>query len=424
MPADGQAGFLPPYRVLDLTDEKGSYCGKLLADLGADVIKIEPPGGDKARSKGPFHKNDVHPEKSLGFLYFNTSKGSITLNIEDAAGRDIFKRLVEKADVVVETFPVGYLASLGLDYKALRKINPRLVMTSITPFGQQGPDSNCKATDINIMAMSGYMQLVGEPDQQPLVLGGEQSFYPAAQYGAVATMTALFYRDGPSGAGQHVDVSMQEAMITYWHEQTPVAMWQKTKQNVARVGAMDSMVSPCGLYPCKDGFVSFLVGGGQLASISMPALVAWMAEEGKLGGFEEKKDWSAADWAEKVDYWSMTQETIDVEEASLIAFFADKTKVELHEQALKRRIILYPASTTKDLVNNTQLKHREFFVGVEHPEVGEAVTYVGGPYRMSGTPWKISRRAPLIGEHNNDVYGNELGLSGDDIRRLADDGVI
>jgi len=120
----------------------------------------------------------------------------------------------------------------------------------------------------------------------------------------------------------------------------------------------------------------------------------------------------------------MTQETIDVEEASLIAFFADKTKVELHEQALKRRIILYPASTTKDLVNNAQLKHREFFVEVEHPEVGESVTYVGGPYRMTETPWKISRRAPLIGEHNNEIYESELGLSGDEIRRLADDGVI
>ncbi|MBK5093965.1 MAG: CoA transferase, partial [Actinobacteria bacterium] len=168
------AGFLPRYRVLDLADEKGTYCGKLLGDLGSDVIKVEPPGGDRARSRGPFYKNEVHPEKSLSFLYFNTSKGSITLNLEDSTGQAIFKRLVEKADVVVESFPVGYLASLGLGYSSLRKINPKLVMSSVTPFGQKGPLSGYKAADINIMAMSGYMQLIGEPDQPPLVLGGEQ----------------------------------------------------------------------------------------------------------------------------------------------------------------------------------------------------------------------------------------------------------
>jgi crotonobetainyl-CoA:carnitine CoA-transferase CaiB-like acyl-CoA transferase len=409
MPDDGQAGFLPPYRVLDLTDEKGSYCGKLLADLGADVIRVEPPGGDKARSRGPFHKNEVHPEKSLGFLYFNTSKGSITLDIEDAAGRDIFKRLVKKADVVVESFPVGYLAGLGLDYKALRKINPGLVMTSITPFGQHGPDSDYKATDINIMAMSGYMQLVGEPDQQPLVLGGEQSFYPAAQYGTVATMAALFYRDGPSGTGQHVDVSMQEAMISYWHEQTPVAMWQKTKENVARVGAMDSMVSPCGLYPCKDGWISLCV----VTPAEWDALSQWIYEV--TGNEEVLQEQYKGGLLSRIPVRDMVN-------VLLIEFTDQLTGRELFLEGQRRKLVVIPVNDVPSLVDDVQLNARGFWVELDHPVVGK-LKYPKGPLYSDaiGAPGKA---APLIGEDNERIYCGEMGFSREDLAVLRTTGVI
>jgi crotonobetainyl-CoA:carnitine CoA-transferase CaiB-like acyl-CoA transferase len=313
--------------------------------------------------------------------------------------------------------------SLGLGYAALSEANPGIIVTSISAFGQTGPYRDWKGPDIVGWALGGQAFTTGDEDRAPCRISFPQAYLHAANHAASATLAALYHRE-ITGEGQYIDVSMQEAVV--WTLMVVIQFWDMMKFPMFRGGSKRRMGGPVSrvLYPCKDGFVSFLVAGGQLASISMPAMVAWMAEEGKLGGFEEKKDWSAADWAEKVDYWSMTQETIDVEEASLIAFFADKTKVELHEQALKRRIILYPASTTKDLVNNAQLKHREFFVEVEHPEVGESVTYVGGPYRMTETPWKISRRAPLIGEHNNEIYESELGLSGDEIRRLADDGVI
>ncbi len=409
MPDSSQAGFLPPYRVLDLADEKGSYCGKLLADLGADVLKVEPPGGDKVRSHGPFHKNDVHPEKSLSFLYFNTSKGSITLNIEDGTGQDVFRRLVDKADVIVESSPVGYLAGLGLDYRSLRKVNPRLVMASITPFGQKGPDSGYKATDINIMAMSGYMQLVGEPDQQPLVLGGEQSFYPGAQYASVGTMTALFHRDANSGKGQHVDVSMQEAMITYWHEQTPVAMWNMTKQNVTRVGSMDAMVTPCGLYPCKDGWISLCV----VTPLEWDTLAKWIFEV--TGNEEVLQEQYKGGLISRMPVRDMVN--------VMVIDFTDRLAArELFLEGQKRKLVVMPVNDVTAVMDDVQLKARNFWVELDHPVVGK-LKYPRGPLYSDaiGAPRKA---APLLGEDNERIYCGELGFSREDLAVLSTTGVI
>ena len=402
-------GFLPAYRVLDLADEKGAYCGKLLADLGAEVIKVEPPCGDKTRFRGPFFKNEVHPEKSLFFLYFNTSKGSITLDIEDPAGQEIFKKLVKKADVVVESFPVGYLASLGLDYPRLKKINPRLVMTSITPYGQKGPLSNYKAEDINIFAMSGYMQLVGEPDQAPLVLGGEQTFYPGSQYAAVGTMAALFYRDGVSRKGQHVDVSMQEAMISYWQEQTPVTMWQKTQENNTRVGAMDAMVTPCGLYPCKDGWISLCVVTPQ----EWDALSQWIYEV--TGNAEVLKDEYKGGLISRM----LVRDMVNV----LVMEFTDKLNGrEIFLEGQKRKIVVMPVNDVPSLINDTQLNSCNFWVTLDHPVVGKLKYPKGALYSDAiGAPTKA---APLLGEDNERIYCGELKYSQEDLAVLRTTGVI
>ncbi len=402
-------GFLPKYRVLDLADEKGAYCGKLLGDLGAEVIKIEPPCGDKMRLRGPFFKNKVHLEKSLFFLYFNTSKGSITLDIEDPAGKEIFKKLVATADVVVESFPVGYLASLGLDYRRLKKIDPKLVMTSITPYGQKGPLSGYKAEDINIFAMSGYMQLVGEPDQAPLVLGGEQTFYPGAQYATVGTMAALFYRDGVSGKGQHVDVSMQEAMISYWQEQTPVPMWQKTQENNTRVGAMDAMVTPCGLYPCKDGWISLCVVTPQ----EWDALSQWMYEV--TGNAEVLKDEYKGGLISRMPVRDMVN--------VLVMEFTDKlTGREIFLEGQKRKVVVMPVNDVPSLVNDTQLNARNFWVELDHPVVGKLKYPKGALYSDAiGAPTKA---APLLGEDNERIYCGELKYSKEDLTILRTTGVI
>ena len=402
-------GFLPKYRVLDLADEKGAYCGKLLGDLGAEVIKVEPPGGAKTRFRGPFFKNEVHPEKSLHFLYFNTSKGSITLNLENSAGQEIFKKLVKKADVVLESFPVGYLAKLGLDYPKLKKVNPKLVMTSITPYGQKGPLSGYKAQDINIMAMSGYMQLVGEPDQAPLVLGGEQSFYPGSQYAAVGTMAALFYRDAVSGKGQYVDVPMQEAMISYWQEQTPVTMWQKTKENNTRVGAMDAMVTPCGLYPCKDGWISLCIVTPQ----EWATLSQWIHEV--TGDDEVLKDEYKGGLLDRMPVRDMVN--------VLVINFTEKlTGREIFLEGQKRKLVVMPVNDVPSLVNDSQLNSRGFWVELNHPVVGKLKYPKGALYSDAiGAPTKV---APLLGEDNERIYCKELGYSKEDLAVLRAAGVI
>jgi len=416
-------GMLSDYRILDLADDKGIYCAKVLGDLGADVIKVEPPGGDPSRSIGPFYKDIPDPEKSLYWWAYNTSKRGITLNIETADGKDIFQRLVKTADVVVESFPPGYMDGLGLGYSALSEMNPGIVMTSITPFGQTGPYKDWKAPDLVGCALGGQSYVTGDDDLPPCRIGFPQAYLHAGNHAASGTVAALYYRE-LSGEGQHVDVSMQEAVV--WILMNVIQFWDLMKFNMFRGGATRMMGTPrCRVaFPCKDGHVGFLIGGGQLASISMPAIVKWMAEEGMLGAFEDKKDWEAKDWSEKVDAWALTQEQVDAWENSLINFFANKTKAELYEQALKRRIILYPCSNTKDMVENIQLKEREFYVDVEHPELGETITYVGSPYKMTETTWRISRRAPLIGEHNQEIYGGELGFSQQEMRLLKEARVI
>jgi len=416
-------GMLSDYRVLDLADDKGVYCAKVLAELGADVIKIEPPGGDPSRNIGPFYKDIPDPEKSLCWWAYNTSKRGITLSIETADGQDIFMRLVKTADVVVESFPPGYMDSLGLGYSALSETDPGIIVTSITAFGQTGPYKDWKAPDLVGCALGGQAYVTGDDDRPPCRIGFPQAYLHAGNHAASGTLAALYYRE-LSGEGQHVDVSMQEAVV--WTLMNVIQFWDLMKFNMYRGGATRMMGTPrCRVaFPCKDGHVAFLIGGGQLASISMPAIIRWMAEEGMLGAFEDKKDWEPKDWSEKVDAWALTQEQVDAWESSLIDFFANKTKAELYEQALKRRTILYPVSNTKDMVENIQLEEREFYVDVEHPELGETITYVGAPYKMTETTWRISRRAPLIGEHNQEIYVGELGFSEQEMRLLKEARVI
>lgn len=402
-------GFLPKYRVLDLADEKGVYCAKLLGDLGAEVIKVEPPRGDKTRFRGPFFKNEVHPEKSLFFLYFNTSKGSITLNLENSVGQEIFKRLLINTDVVVESFPVGYLAKLGLDYPKLKKVNPKLVMASITPYGQTGPLSGYKAEDINVMAMSGYMQLVGEPDQAPLVLGGEQSFYPGSQYAAVGIMAALFHRDAVSGKGQYIDVPMQEAMISYWQEQTPVPMWHKTKENNTRVGAMDAMVTPCGLYPCKDGWISLCVVTPQ----EWDALAQWIHEV--TGDDEVLKDQYKGGLIDRMPVRDMVN-------VMVINFTEKLNGRDIFLEGQKRKLVVMPVNDVPSLVKDNQLNSRGFWVELDHPVVGKLKYPRGALY--SDAIQAPSKAAPLLGEDNERIYCKELGYTREDLAVLRAAGTI
>ena len=400
---------LEDVRVIDLADEKGLYCAKLLADLGADVIKIEPPGGHPTRNRGPFFHDKPHPEKSLYFFNLNTNKRSITLNVESPDGRDLFKRLVATADVVVETFPPGYLDSLGLGYEALQQVKPDLILTSITPFGQTGPYKDYKASDIVGTAMGGQMYLAGFLDRPPDRPGASQAYHQASLHAAVGTMFALYHRD-LTGQGQQVDVSMQECVTLSM--ETAMQFFDLRGEIRRRVGERTGdrhRYTVTGLYPCKDGYMVWMVG-----IRGWDALVGWLAEEGVA---EDLTDEKYQDPNERL-------RALDHIDAIFGRFVRDRSRQELYHEGQRRGIICVPVNSVADLLQDDQLLSRGYFVDVEHPELRAVLRYPGPPYRLSETPWRMGRRPPLIGEHNLEVYEKDLGISRQELARLKEMGVI
>jgi len=413
--------LLAPFRVLDLTDEKGFLCGKVLGDLGADVIKVEKPGGDPARRIGPFYHDEVDVEKSLYWFAFNMNKRGITLNIETAGGREVFKRLVKNADFVIESFPPGYMDRLGLGYSALGEINPRIIMTSITPFGQTGPYKDYKGSDIVGMAMSGLMYLIGNADRPPVRISFPQVYLHAGVEGAVGSMVAHYYRE-ITGEGQHVDVSIQESMIIVTDN---IQMyWDMNKVHVHRAGPgfdrpLGGVFQP-GIRKCKDGYVCFLLMGGLIGAGSSQGLVGWMNEEGMLPDFMKEVDWAKWDWAALDD---KAREVLRRMPEAVDNFLMTRTKAEVLEEGVKRRIMIYPVNTVKDIFENPQLKARDFWQEVEHPELGTTITYPGSFVKTAENPWR-GQRAPLISEHNAEIYEKELGFSREELVALKQGGII
>lgn len=420
-----ESGLLSDCRVLDLADEKGLFCGKVLGDFGADVIKVEKPGGDPARKIGPFFRDIADPEKSLFWFATNTSKRGITLNIEAPAGRDLFERLVKTADIVVESFKPGYMDGIGLGYSALRKIKPEIILTSITAFGQTGPYAHYRATDIVAAAMGGMARILGDLGRPPVRMGADpQSYLHAGLQGALGSTMAYYHKE-MTGVGQHVDVSMQDAVeLTLMNA---VEIYEILKANLVGLGQFFVSVRPQvgplftrTVVPCKDGYVTLMFGGGAFAgsSQSSRALVDWANSEGYA---LELKDF---DFATMWDNATLTQEESDTRNSYIARFLMTKTKAELYEEAVKRGILLAPCATFGDVLNNVQLEARDFWEVVEHPELGGKMKYPGAPVKMKETPWRIYRRAPLIGEHNEEVYVGELRFSKEETAVLKANGVI
>lgn len=411
--------LLAGFRALDLTDEKGFLCGKILGDLGVDVLKLEKPGGDPSRNLGPFYGNYPDPEKSLSWFAFNANKRGITLNIETREGQDIFKKLVPKADFVIESFPPGYMDGLGLGYPALSKLNPRLVMTSITPFGQSGPYRDYQASDIVAMAMGGIMHLCGDPDRPPVRISFPQSYLLAGAQAAGGTMIAHYHRE-VTGEGQQVDVSIVESVILLLFQARPY--WDLNRVVIQRAGPSRGGVSQKTtvrlIWPCKDGEVFNYFWGGKFGATSNRGLVELMEQDGLDVASLKKKDWEAWDRAQA------SQEELDEIAQPAAELFRAHTKAELYEEALKRKIWLYPVYTTKEIVSDPQLSARGFWQEVEHPELGTSITYPGAYIKLSHTPLRTPHRAPLIGEHNQEVYQQELGLSKKEILWLKQGGII
>lgn len=395
---------LKDIRVLDLSDQKGEYCSKLLADMGAEVILVEKPGGGANRDLGPFLDDAPHPERSLNFFYFNANKKSITLNLNTIDGVGIFKKLIVNVDIIVEAFPSGRMEDLGLGYKSLSTINPGLIMVSITGFGQTGPHRDFAYNDLIAQAMGGLLFISGNPFEPPAHLPGSMAYLQSSLNAAVGILIALIQQDR-DGEGQWIDVSAQEA-VAMTLEGVPYDYYFNGMIHSREGGKAGA---PRGIFPCKDGHIAC-----NAHRMGWEPLVEWLKDEGMAGDLGE-------------DQWKDPEKRqIDLKHVNRIlkAFFQNHTKEELYHEAQKRRIPFCPVNTPEEILEDEQLAARNFFVRVEHPELNKDLTYPGIPLRLSETPCRIRKRAPVIGEHNLEIYGKWLGMTRGDVEVLRENGVI
>ncbi|HLB90211.1 MAG TPA: CoA transferase [Terriglobales bacterium] len=412
--------LLEPYRVLDLTGPLGFSCGRILGDLGADVIKVEPPEGDPSRQSPPLLKAPNHTPHSLYWLAFNANKRGITLDLQNPGGRSLFLRLARKADFVLETFPPGTLDNWGLGYEDLKEQIPGLILVSITPYGQQGPYRDFQGADLEIMALSGAMSLAGEKDGEPMRVTQPQAPMWVGAEAAMGALTALAYRS-LTGKGQHVDVSAQVAvMAALAHAPT---FWDLNRTNPERAGIHVTGRSVTGarvrvFWPCRDGWINFILYGGAAGRHANQQLVAWMDEEGAATEWLKEIDWS------KFDVTTIRQNDVDTLEAPIGRFFSTLTKQEFYEGAVKREILGYPVFAVEDISKDPQLVARQFWQEVEDPLSGSTLKYPGGFALISGERLAIRRPAPLVGQHNEEVYVEELGLSPSEIGKFESAGVM
>jgi crotonobetainyl-CoA:carnitine CoA-transferase CaiB-like acyl-CoA transferase len=390
-------------RVLDIGGPLALHCTKLLADMGADVIKIEPPSGDQSRRVPPFKDDSPHPEKSLYFLHFNTNKRGITLDIEKADGRAILLELAARADVVIETFRPSHAKELRLTYQDLTASNPGLIVASITPFGQSGPWRDYKADDIAGLALGNLLYLAGEPGEPPLQPPGEIAYGMASTYGAFGIATALYHRL-ESGRGQHIDVSMHECSGHIAGYFIPNYGYTGAKPaRASRKGEETDLYDP---YATKNGYARIFI----IPVEQWRRLVDWMGRPPAISGPE----------FEKMSYRRQHPEVVV---GAIAEFCARHTKEELYEEGQKRRIAVTPINTAGEFINSEQVKERQIFLEMEHPIIGK-YAHFGPVPRLSESAGRVARTAPLLGQHYLEIYCGELGMSNDDLVALRASGVI
>lgn len=412
-------GPLTGLRVLEFADEKGQFCGKLLGDLGADVVKIEPPGGEPCRHVGPFLDDIPHPDRSLSFWYYNTSKRGITLNLETADGRALFRRLAAGADVILETFRPGFLASLGLDHESLREQNPELILCSLTPFGQTGPWRDYLSSDLLHMAAGGEMASCGYdeadvPNAPPVAPGGGNAWHMGCHFAYISIMAALVYRT-VSGHGQYIDASIHEACALT--TESAVANYIYRGEVLRRQTGRHHAAGPTNQtqFRAKDGsYVTALIAGG-LNPRNVRNLAELMDSYGMAGDLKDPRYQDPA---------FIAANTSHIIGDLLAGFIASLPAEEVYHAAQERGFTWGAVRVPEALLDDAHLHDRGFWKQVEHPELGRSFVYPGEPAIYNGSPWRISRRAPLIGEHNVEIYCGELGLSRGELSVLAESRVI
>jgi crotonobetainyl-CoA:carnitine CoA-transferase CaiB-like acyl-CoA transferase len=394
--------LLTGLRILDLTDQKAAFCSKLLADLGAYVIKVEKPGGDSSRNAGPFKGNKHHPEKSLSFFYNNTGKKGITLNIEHKEGKKIFLALVKKNDVVVESFSPGYLEKQGLGFESLSRINPKIILASVSGFGQAGPKKDYKTCDLVASAFGGQMSVTGS--FKPLKHYGEQSYLTASLFAATGILLAVRKRR-MTGKGEHLDISIQEAvastlehvMIRYFYE----------NHIPKRQGSLhwDNLFH---IFRCKDGFIQITLFD------KWETFVEWMDTEGMADDLVKQNYLDETYRKSRLDHIIKTIEN----------WTKTHTVKELFELGQLMQFPWAPVDSPQKVVKSPQLKARGFFKDTCPTRKAIVKKCPGLPYQFDRESKQAVAKAPLIGEHNLGLYRKELGLSKERLEELSSMGII
>ncbi|MDP6422398.1 MAG: CoA transferase [SAR202 cluster bacterium] len=408
LPSTNSPRALEGVRVLDISGPAGFYCTKLMADLGADVVRVDPPESDPDHSPGPFFGDEPDENQSLYRWHFHANKRSVALDISSAPDREVFDSLLAAADVLVDTLRPSEAQRLDLDAQTLRESHPALVHTTITGFGTVGPYVDYKATDIVAQAMGGLMALTGYPEDPPNQVGGEQAYHVASLHAAVGTLMALLSRD-LDGKGADVQIALQDSisMATLQTANFNAYTWLGVLRHRTGLNHAFSSQSkpttartyPPTLYQCLDGWIAYAQHADP--PLAWQHFVEWLAE---FGAEQELADPRFED----LEYRRERQWRIDI---VLTEFAAQHTAQELYHSAQRYMLLCSPVQNVEDLTKDEQLRDREFFVDVEHPELDRSFKYPGAPYKLSETPWQLRRRAPLVGEHSREVLGDWLGLS-------------
>lgn len=389
-------------RVLDLCDERGQLCGQMLADLGAEVILIEPPAGTHTRQLSPFKEDTRGENRSLTHWTLNRGKKSVVLDLTAGEGKAHFERLVADSDFVIESFEPGYLASLGLGYDDLARINPRIIVVSITPFGQTGPKAKDAASDLTVLASSGVLFITGDDDRPPVRVVIPQAFLHASAEGAAGALIAHYGRER-DGLGQHIDVSAQAATLMATQSLALAHGWGEQQVMRASGGLKLGPLYLRLVNPCKDGFVSVTFLFGSAIGPFTRRLMEVMCEQGYVDEATRDKDW--------IGYTNLIlsgQEPVSELYRCIEAvteFTKGHTKQELFELALQRGLLIVPVSTTEDVVHSPQLEAREYWTPVEHPDLGKSFLYPGPFAKFSATPIRYTTPAPALGAHTVEVLG-------------------
>ena len=426
------AGPMSGLRIIELSHERVEYASKLFADMGADVVKVEPPGGSPTRGYAPFLESGgegvPREERSLYFWHYNTSKRGVTLDLDEERGRALFRRLAADADMLIEGEAPGLMAALGLDAGELREANDRLIYVSITPFGRSGPRADEAATDLTILAGGGPAWSSGYDDHSlpPVRGGGNQGYHTGCHFAVMSALVALLHRDR-TGRGQHIDVNMHAAAnIT---TEAGSYTWLVAQQTVQRQTGRHAAVSPTqsSQVRCADGrWVNSGFPARRPEQIRV--MYDWMKSLNLLERFDETAILEIAMARDSIDLRRLRddeelQAFVRAGRNAMALLAASMPAYDYFTGCQERGFQVGIIYSPEEVIEDPHFVARGFPVAVEHLEVGRTVTYPGAPYRFERSPWQISRRAPLLGEHNDEVYAG-LGLAAEEIGSLRRAGAI